>query len=218
MRRIIGTPSRRAAGVTYMSSEPDNLHDYFATCIDGRRKRRHALYFALSADKQENEADVARVLRDEMLRRGECFYHSIQSRGQGDDPPDCEATGSNKERVGIEVTELVDEAAVKGAVRGTVVPDKPKTPQAVIERISEVVREKDCASVRGGPFDLYILVVYCDDACFLDYETMVAIRETRFTRPRLIDRAFFLASYDPWQRCCPYIELAWSANSSDVGH
>ncbi len=212
--------------MTYMSSEPDDLRDYFATCFDGMRK--HAPYFTLSADKQENEVDVVRVLRDEMLRRKEWFYHSIKSRGQGDDPPDCEATGSNMERVWIEVTDLVDEGAVKEAVKEPVKktfgPDEPKTPQAVpkpqavIERISKVVRRKGCASVRGGPFDLYILVVYCDDACFLDYETMVAIRETRFTRPRLIDRAFFLTSYDPMQRCCPYIELAWSANSSDVGH
>ena len=199
-----------------MSREPDDLPDYFETCFDGMRQ--HAPYFALSEDKQENEADVTRVLREEMLRRGEASYHSIQSRGQGKDPPDCVAIGSNKERVGIEVTELVDERAVERAVRGMVVPHNPVAPQAAVERISTVVRKKDCANVQGGRYDLYILVIYCDDHCFLDYEVMVAIREARFTRPRLIDRAYFLASYDPWQRCCPYIELAWSANSSDVGH
>lgn len=199
-----------------MSTDPDDLREYFATCFDG--VRQHAPYFALSADRQENEADVARVLREEMLRRGEQSFHSIQSRGQGNDPPDCEAIGSNEERVGIEITELVDGRAIEGAVRGTNVPHKAVAPRAVVERISTVIRKKDRANVQGGRYDLYILVICCDDPCYLDYEVMLAIRDARFTRPRLIDRAYFLASYDPWQGCCPYIELAWSDDSSDGGH
>ena len=116
------------------------MHGFFAAC--SKEIRQHAPYFALSADKQENEVEVARVLREEMLRRGEESYDSIRSRRLGNDPPDCEAVSSNQERVGIEVTELVDEQAVKEASRGTAVLHNAVAPLSAVERISTIVGQK----------------------------------------------------------------------------
>ena len=182
------------------------LSEYFATGLEEVRK--HAPYFALSEAKQENEADVAHMLRDELVRRGAEPYHSIRSRQPGADPPDCEAVGSNGERVGIEVTELVDQSAIEAAVKGEGSPQESLAPLTVVKKISEVVRKKDRADIPDGIYDVYILVIYSDDPRFLDYESLVAIREAKFERTSLVDRAYFLASYDPWKRCCPYVELA----------
>ena len=201
--------------VIYTSMQQDDLQVFFAESC--KEIRKHAPYFALSADKQQNEVDVACVLREEMLRRGEESYHSIQSRGLGNDPPDCEAIGNNGERVGIEVTELVEESAIEGANRGTDTPHEPIAPLAAVERISNIVQKKDRADVRGERYDLYFLVIYCGDPCFLTHDVLVSIREARFERTHLINRAYFLESYNPWQKCCPYVELTWSADSSD-GH
>lgn len=193
-----------------MTKPTCELSEFFATCLE--EAREHAPYFALSSAKQENEADVARVLREELVRRGAESYHSIQPRQPGTDPPDCEATGDNEKRVGIEVTELVDESAIKAAIRGDGSPQNSVAPLTVVKRISEIIRKKDRADVRGETYDLYILVIYSDDPCFLDFETLAAIREAKFGRTSLVDRAYFLASYDPWKRCCPYVELALVAD------
>ena len=69
--------------------------------------------------------------------------------------------------------------------------------------------KKDRADARGGIYDVYILVIYSDDPSFLDYESLEAVREAKFERTSLIDHAYFLTSYDPWKRCCPYIKLAF---------
>lgn len=196
------------ASVNYTNRQPDDMRDFFESC---KGIRKHAPYFTLSKDKQENEAEVVRVLREEMLRRGEEAYHSIQSRGPGNDPPDCEAIGNSGESVGVEVTELVDESALKGASRGTVTPHESIAPLDVVEKISEIIQKKDRADVRGEQYDLYILVIYCDDPCFLTHDVLVSIREARFERTCLIDRVYFLESYNPWQKCRPYVELAWIA-------
>ena len=192
------------------SRQPDDVPDFFAESC--KKTRNHAPYFALSADKQENEVDVACLLREEMLRRGEESYHSIQSRGPGKDPPDCEAIGNSGERVGIEVTELVEKSAIEGAIRGTDTLHEPIAPLAAVKRISDIVQKKDRADVRGEQYDLYILVIYCDDPCFLTHDVLVSIREARFERTCLIGRVYFLESYNPWQKCCPYVELAWIAD------
>lgn len=193
-----------------MAKSTCELSEFFATGLKGVRK--HAPYFSLSEAKQENEADVACVLREELVRRGSESYHSIQWRQLGTDPPDCEATGINGERVGIEVTELVDPGAIRAAINGNGSPHDSVAPLTVVRTISEIIRKKDHANVRGETYDVYILVIYSDDPCFLDYESLAAIREAKFERTSLINRAYFLASYDPWKRCCPYIELALVTN------
>lgn len=195
-----------------MIKQTCELSEYFATGLEGVRK--HAPYFALSEVKQENEADVAHVLRDELVRWGEESYYSIRSRQPGDDPPDCEAVGSNGERVGIEVTEFVDQSAINAAKKGGQYSHQSITPLTVVENISEVIRKKGRADVRGETYDRYILIIYCDDPLFLDYESLMAIREAKFDCTNLIDRAYFLTSYDPWKRCCPYIQLALAVDST----
>ena len=169
--------------------------------------RPHASYFALSSKQEENEFGVVQILNEELEKRGDMPFQSFKSRGQGYDPPDCEAIDDDGRRIGIEVTELVDGAAIAAArERDFVWQDLPEV-QSVVERVADIIRRKDSAKVCGGPYDQYILAIYCDDPGYLDHHVLEAIRKKQFDPARLIDRTYFLASYCPWKRSCPLIEL-----------
>ena len=59
----------------------------------------------------------------------------------------------------------------------------------------------------GGPYDLYILIMYCDDLSYLDIDIHNRLRNERFGPTKLIDHANFLESYNARTKNCPYIEL-----------
>ena len=88
---------------------------------DTKQIRKHAPYFALSKDNQLNEVEVVRVFNSELKNWGVDHFHSIGARGLGKDPPDCEAIDNGGERIGIEVTELVDGIAVASANNGKMI-------------------------------------------------------------------------------------------------
>ena len=188
-----------------VDSLSDNNNNFDFTLLDG--VRGHAPYFALSYCREQNEIEVAHVLNEELRNRGKESFHSIVSRGQSNDPPDCEARGNNEERIGIEVTELVDEYSIVAAKKRELFIQDILPPLHVIEQISTIIRRKDGAIVKGGPYDSYILIIYCDDPMFLDHGIQNAIRNAQFGPTSLIDRAYYLESYLPWEKCCPYIEL-----------
>ncbi|MCY4227189.1 MAG: hypothetical protein OXF20_05735 [Gammaproteobacteria bacterium] len=191
-----------------MTKPPDKVNDFFETCLENIRK--HAPYFSLSSDRQVNEADVAHVLSMELSKQGEDSFHSVISRGKTNDPPDCEAVSDKGERIGVEVTELVDGPSVAAEKRGCVSFQEAWKPSRVIEKITRIIDRKDHAIPNGDPYELYILVVYCDDPLILDYENLKAIRASNFPATQLIDRAYFLYSYGPFEKRCPYITLRLS--------
>lgn len=170
--------------------------------------RKHAPYFALSKDKQQNELEVVDLFNRELNSQGVEHFHSIVVRGSGKDPPDCEATANGGELIGVEVTELVDEDAIASAYNGKMIDQNlPIPPSVVIEKVSAIIRRKDSAVVKGGPYDLYILIIYCADPAFLDFEIHNRLRNERFGPTKLIDHVYFFESYNPWTKSCPYIEL-----------
>ena len=169
--------------------------------------REYAPYFALSLDRQDNEIGVALVLNRELSKQGKMSFRSVVSRGPDSDPPDCEAAGKNGERVGIEVTELVDETSLRAAKKGALFTPSACVPSHVVEKISTIIRKKDQARIKGGRYDTYVLIIFCDDPYFLTYENIEAIRKAQFEPTKQIDRVYFLESYLPWEGRCPYIEL-----------
>ena len=194
--------------VVKMNSQPmdEKLLAFFEDIE--QQVRKYAPYFSLSKDKQQNEFEVVYLFNQELKGRGVEHFDSITVRGPGKDPPDCEAIGNNGERIGIEVTELVDGDAIASAKNGKLIDHNVPIPLSqVIEKVSAIVSRKDRAIVKGGPYDLYKLIIYCDDPEYLDFEIHNAIRNSRFGQTKLIDHAYFFESYDPWKKCCPYIEL-----------
>jgi hypothetical protein len=51
---------------------------------------------------------------------GKKIFSSLKWRGRPNDPPDCEARDNDDNRIAIEVTELVDEKAIKAYKTGVV--------------------------------------------------------------------------------------------------
>lgn len=173
--------------------------------------RKHAGYFTWKPDRIVQEVGVVRVLHESLAHSGQGFFHSYKSRGEGNDPPDCEALSNAGERIGIEVTELVDEGSIKAAKAGHPIPWVPFPKGELWDKLAEVIKGKDDPfAVRGGPYCQYVLVIYCDEPRVLDYQLIEYVRAAQFSRTRLINRAFLLFSYNSWEECCPYIELRLS--------
>jgi hypothetical protein len=111
-------------------------------------------------------------------------------------------------RLGIEVTELVEGGSIAAAKSGAGVPWEPFSEKQLFAFVAERIAAKDKPKiVKGGPYDEYVLVVYCADPRVLDYGLIEYVRGARFPRTTLISRVFLLFSYSPWEGFCPYIEL-----------
>ncbi len=133
-------------------------------------------------------------------------------------------------KIAIEVTELVNGDAIRiakqereNAIQGN--PDRtrlsikdiqggeedflPMSPSVVIQEISERIRRKDIKHerVKGGPYDIYILIIYCADPEYLTFDILNEIKKATWHPTSLIDRVYFLQDYYPGEKRCPYIEL-----------
>ena len=178
--------------------------------------RSHADYFSWLSDRDVEELSVVQSLNESLAHHGQPFFHSLQSRGRGNDPPDCEARSCTGRRVGIEVTELVERKSMEEASSRRPIPRerweercKPFPESQLFDLLAERIANKDKSLVksRGGPYDEYVLIIYCDEPRVLDYGLIEYVRGTTFPRTTLIDRAFLLFSFSPWENRCPYIEL-----------
>jgi hypothetical protein len=176
--------------------------------------REHAGYFAWKSDKRVEEVGVVQSLHESLAHSGQGFFHSYQSRGRGNDPPDCEAFSNAGERIAIEVTELVDGGSIAAGKSGHRTPWEPFAKDQVHGLLTAVITKKDNPSeVKGGPYPQYVLVIYCDEPRVLHYDLIEYVRGAKFPGTKLIDRVFLFFSYSPWEESCPYIELQLSGVS-----
>ena len=170
--------------------------------------RSHAGYFTWLSDRDIEEGGVVQSLHESLAHSNEAFFHSYQSRGRGNDPPDCEAHTFAGGRIGIEVTELVDGASIAAVKAGAAGRWEPFSERQLFDLLAQRIAKKDQPNdVKGGPYDQYLLIIYCDEPRALDVGLIEYARRAVFPRAELIDRAFLLFSYSPWEGYCPYIEL-----------
>ena len=162
-------------------------------------------------DRQVKEWGVANSFLEAARTRGEAGspFSRLQARGEGADPPDCEAIDCQGRRIGIEVTELVDSRAVKRFRRDPTFVAEWDAPK-LLDYVNRLLTRKDApATVRDGPYYEYFLVIHTDEAV-LQRDTVTAwLGNHRFPRPRLISRAYLLLSYDPQYQTEPLVPLAW---------
>jgi hypothetical protein len=111
------------------------------------------------------EYGVVQSFHESLSAVGEAFFNSYESRGEGNDPPDCEAQSLSGQRIGIEVTELVDGASIGAAKVGHATGwGPPFTESDILRELGERIARKDKPTdVKGGPYDQYLLVIYCDE-------------------------------------------------------
>ncbi len=159
-------------------------------------------------DRDQEEVGVVLSLFESILESEGLHYSGLRARGQGNDPPDCEAITPDGSRIGIEVTELVDEEGIKNAKAGRrydwATWDKAKVESYLLARISAKDKPRD---LKGGPYTRYWVVIHCDEPELNHERVQSLLNGWAGTRTTLVDDAFLLFSYDPKHERCPYIRL-----------
>jgi hypothetical protein len=174
-----------------------------------RVPRCYAPFFQYrSGDKETMEIGVVESLMESMVMRSAETLTALKSRGR-DDPPDCEAVTSSGSRVGIEVIELVDEAAIKADIAGARFAYAIWGEDKLLKRVEDIVHGKDVPAdkIKGGPYDGYWLVIHCDETAVAFEETRVWIDRMTELRTNLVSRAILIFGYRPEHGCCPYMDL-----------
>jgi hypothetical protein len=182
-------------------------HDDFARVM--RENKRGANDFWYWKDKPVMEAGVARTV----LESAGCEFQQLHSRHR-EDPPDCEAIIEGL-RYGIEVTELVDEATLKAAIKGNsqfVLWARDQLCAELQKRIDrkDVPPEK----VKGGPYDGYMLIIATDETAIVHREVEQFLEGKRFCSSFITDVLFGL-SYDPGLKGYPIFQLSLVPRSPD---
>ena len=178
-----------------------------------QRSRGHASFFQWAPNRDVEEWGVVNHLRESLMADRADFFRDISIRGRGNDPPDCEARSNDGERIAIEVTELVDPAAIVAFKRGNPYRWTDWSRESLREALQERLTTKDqrYSSLQGGPYGQYLLVVHTDEPMLSHTVARTLLDTVRFARPAHIDRAFLLISYDPRLQRCPYIEFPFDA-------
>lgn len=174
-----------------------------------KRQRPYADYFGFAVDRSIAEVGVAETLCKALASAGQPLATDIKSRGQGNDPPDCEGTGEAGARIGIEVTELVDPDAIVAAKAGCVFDWADWTREKLLAEVQGRLSDKDrkLSRARGGPYDTHVVIIHTDEPLLNITRVRTLVDSARFLPMAVVDRAFLLLSYDPKSQSCPYIEL-----------
>jgi hypothetical protein len=174
------------------------------------RSRGYADFFSWPLNRDLEEYDIVKIFC-EALEKANCLFLKIDSlkiRGRGNDPPDCEAKDFLGNRIGIEVTELVDSAAIKAFMNGRLYDWAEWDRDKLIRAIDERLEAKDrIDNVKGGPYESYIVVIHTDEPNLNTEYVGDLLRDVKFANRKLIDRAFLLLSFDAWIKSYPYVEL-----------
>ena len=171
------------------------------------RLRKHASFWQWKK-KPVMERGVVQELLNSMHRDGDMRYQN--ARSVNDDWPDCEVDDEFDNTVAVEVTELVDEEAIRVAERGEM-DFSYQTEGEIKERVSRILAHKDLRSSHGGLYGKVILVIFTDE--FTHSRLFPIIRNTEFMRLENIQEAFIITSYDPVTHTYPWCEIHFRESS-----
>jgi len=169
--------------------------------------RKHRSFW-LWTKKPVMERGIVRELLDSMHHDGDMRYQNVRS--VNGDWPDCEVDDEFGNTVGVEVTELVDEEAVRKAQRGEM-DFSYWTDDEIKDRVSGILAHKDLRSSHSGLYNKVILVIHTDQ--FTRSHLFPVIKNTKFTRLENIQEAFIIVSYDPETHTYPWCEIQFEKNS-----
>ena len=176
------------------------------------RKRGHATCWHAENEFQgPMEVFATRAWAEEMNRQG-CQINICTIRKNTERYPDCLAE-MDGEKIGVEVTELVDENAIKEhpKIPPLVEPVEPgphaldKLPQPMPpewssdkfeQRLNEIVQRKDRRVKDGSLSKQFLLIVTCEP--YLDEETLSGYLKTiKLQQPWHFDGVYVMGSYMP---------------------
>ncbi len=182
-----------------------------------RKLRKYASYFEWP-DKQRKELGVVEKLIAAMELSGERRFHSPRKGPSSNHAPDCVALNQSEERIAFEVCELVSEKAIQCNIAAKEARDAVYCdwrPEDVSDEVSKILLRKDKVTYIGGPYSRIVLVIHSDEPIVLHSTCADALRSRIYDKPKIIDEAYFLFSYDPSFKYCPYVRLTFG-NSNGI--
>jgi hypothetical protein len=179
-------------------------------------QRGHADFFSWH-ERDVAERGVAQALLENAGNEPGFPFSQLRSRMPNQDPPDCEALDCYGRRVAIEVTELVDPDSIVRARTDHSRRSRQVSPDALswnrvlfVQRVGALLRSKDSKSLKGGPYEEYLVVIHTDEPELSHGVVLEWLSGHEFPAPAQIDRAYLLLSYDPASESYPVIRLRWS--------
>ena len=158
-----------------------------------KKKRKYAGFWSW-LERDVAEHGVAQEWLNSISNRGCASSWRLRSRGTGHDPPDCEAESESGVRIGIEVTELVDQQHAGGAATNWAKWDAAKLRGHISQRLA---RKDDPSRVKDGPYARYIVVLFTDEPLLSANRLRKLLDGAEFGPFKLIDAAWVLSFYVP---------------------
>ena len=189
-----------------------------------REKRRgYADFYHCPLDKSITEIEVMKSFEETMESRSEVLFSRITARGEGMDPPDCEAIDFKQNRVAIEITELVDGEAThkfKLAQKNGHGFDWPEwNKEKFISYVQDRITEKSSRypKLKGGPYPGgYVIVIYTDEF-YITSDMAEGFLEGESFSTTYPCSAYFMVSYEPKSQTNPYFKLELRNQADDRG-
>src|SRR5690606_3932038 len=176
------------------------------------KARGYADFFGWAIDRDLEELGIVLALAESLEADGMLFFSELRARGRGNDPPDCEAAALTGESIAIEVTELVDPAAIRAYRAGARYDWADWDKAKFITAVSQALMTKDARfpRLKGGPYHAgYVVLIHTDEPLLNLDRVRGFLVEQAFPKPDYISRAFLLMSYDAARQKCPYMELTF---------
>ena len=194
-----------------MASDDDDAEILAAMRAAIEHSRGYADFFGWPQDRDLEEAGVLDSLVESMQAVGVPFYSALKSRGRPNDPPDCEGLDANGARVAIEITELVDGAAIRAVKQGGSQFDwRTWTKEDFLRELARRIDAKDhrYPHLKEPPYPGgYVVVIHTDEPLLPRNTVRGHLEGYRLPKPEHVSRALLLLSYDPSVQRCPYFEL-----------
>jgi hypothetical protein len=157
-------------------------------------------------NKQLKEINIVRDFLFSMNIHGLKEYHSPILGPSNNHPPDCILKNTIGEIIGVEVSELVSEVAIKDNIKGNNV-YCDWTDGDILRKTRSILDTKDKKQYVGGPYHKIIILIHTDEP-IINYDSCrrLLCSET-YGKYVNISEAYFMLSYDPNHKCCPYVRL-----------
>ena len=174
-------------------------------------RRKYGAFFELG-DKKQKELTVGEELFQAL--NSELGYSLDRLALHEPDPPDL-ACYLGKERVALEVTELVCATAVKANETGKQV-YREWRPGEATEALRALLHRKDSIKLQGGSFSALWVCVFTDEFMLTAEHLAKELATVTFGPFQQISKAFVLFSYQPSQPTYPVVQLQLKTYDSSV--
>lgn len=174
------------------------------------RARGYADQFGWAIDRDLEEWGVVMSLNEALKKNQDGTFKNIETRGRGNDPPDCEAINQQGLKTAIEVTELVSEEAIRAYKAGKHYVWADWNRETFIEAVSELITRKNerFDHLKGGPYPGgYVLVIFTDEPLLKLDIVAQYLEHFSPSQADALSKIYFLMFFDKAIGTYPYFKI-----------